>query len=96
MGAKKIQRRAKSSKFDSFNRSQQIYKLLEKGIIESEALSSSAADRPEDDAHVLELLEGSGEGAQAGAQGRSGAKKAKGGAPKRSMLRPKALKRKRR
>ncbi|MDE1861028.1 MAG: hypothetical protein KGH72_04930 [Candidatus Micrarchaeota archaeon] len=63
MPAKKTSKRGKggsrSSRFESFNRSQNIYKILEKGIIESEALSSSAADRPEDDAHVLELLEGS-------------------------------------
>lgn len=49
--------KSKSSKLESFNRSQEIYKLLEKGIIESEALMSSAVDRPEDDAHVLDLLE---------------------------------------
>ena len=46
-----------SSKLAAFNRTQEIYKLLEKGIIESEALLSTAADRPTDDAHVLDLLE---------------------------------------
>ncbi len=46
-----------SKKVESFNRSQEIYKLLEKGIIESEALMGSALDRPEDDAHITELLE---------------------------------------
>ena len=56
--ANKKSSKGKSSKMlDSFNRTQEIYKLLEKGIIESEALLSTAADRPEDDAHVLELLE---------------------------------------
>ena len=49
-----------SKKLDSFNRTQEIYKLLEKGIIESEALLSTAADRPEDDAHVIDLLESTG------------------------------------
>jgi hypothetical protein len=42
--------------FETFNRSQQIYKLLEKGIIESEALSSSATDRPEQEDHIAKLL----------------------------------------
>ncbi len=46
-----------SKKLDAFNRSQKIYQVLEKGIIESEALLNSAADRPEDDAHIVELLE---------------------------------------
>lgn len=46
-----------SKKLESFNRSQEIYQVLEKGIIESEALLNSAADRPEDDAHIVELLE---------------------------------------
>lgn len=46
-----------SKKVESFNRSQEIYKLLEKGIIESEALMGSAVDRPEDDAHIIDLLE---------------------------------------
>ena len=56
MGNKKSSGRS-SSKLAAFNRTQEIYKLLEKGIIESEALLSTAADRPTDDAHVLELLE---------------------------------------
>ncbi len=34
-----------------------INEQIEKGIIESEALLSTAADRPTDDAHVLDLLE---------------------------------------
>ncbi|MDE1768385.1 MAG: hypothetical protein KGH67_01815 [Candidatus Micrarchaeota archaeon] len=46
-----------SRKLESFNRSQEIYRVLEKGIIESEALLNSSADRPEDDAHIGELLE---------------------------------------
>ncbi len=45
-----------SKKLESFNRSQKIYQVLEKGIIESEALLNSAADRPEDDAHIGDLL----------------------------------------
>lgn len=54
-----------SKKLDAFNRSQQIYQVLEKGIIESEALLNSAADRPEDDAHIVELLESTSSGEQA-------------------------------
>ncbi len=46
-----------SKKLEAFNRSQEIYKALEKGIIENEALMGSAIDRPEDDAHLSELLE---------------------------------------
>lgn len=46
-----------SKKLESFNRTEKIYQQLEKGIIESEALLNSAADRPEDDAHIVELLE---------------------------------------
>lgn len=42
--------------FETFNKSQQIYKLLEKGIIESEALSNSATDRPEQEDHIAKLL----------------------------------------
>ena len=45
-----------SSKLVSFNRTQEIYKLLEKGIIESEALMNGSVDRPEDDAHLSDLL----------------------------------------
>jgi hypothetical protein len=56
MAAKKQGGRV-SKKLESFNRSQEIYQVLEKGIIESEALLNSAADRPEDDAHIVELLE---------------------------------------
>lgn len=55
--AKKTSRSKTSKKLESFNRSQEIYKLLEKGIIESEALMNSSADRPEDDAHISELFE---------------------------------------
>lgn len=51
-------KRSKNSKrLEAFNRSQEIYKALEKGIIENEALMGSAIDRPEDDAHLSELLE---------------------------------------
>ena len=50
------QKGSSSKRLASFNRSQEIYKLLEKGIIESEALLGSAVDRPEDDAHMLDLL----------------------------------------
>ena len=57
MPNKKSSRGKSSSKLAAFNRTQEIYKLLEKGIIESEALLSTAADRPTDDAHVLDLLE---------------------------------------
>lgn len=55
--AKKKSRSKSSKKLELFNRSQEINKLLEKGIIEGEALMSSAVDRPEDDAHLLDLLE---------------------------------------
>jgi hypothetical protein len=56
--SKKTAARSKASKkLQSFNRSQEIYKLLEKGIIESEALMNSSVDRPEDDAHIVELFE---------------------------------------
>lgn len=57
MAKKKSSKGKSSSNLAAFNRTQEIYKLLEKGIIESEALLSTAADRPTDDAHVLELLE---------------------------------------
>ena len=58
MASKTNSRRPKNSKkFEAFNRSQQIYKLLEKGIIESDALLSSTGDRPEEDAHVSDLLQ---------------------------------------
>ena len=57
MANKKSSKGKSSNKLALFNRTQEIYKLLEKGIIESEALLSTAADRPEDDAHVLDLLE---------------------------------------
>ena len=57
MPNKKSSRGKSSGKLAAFNRTQEIYKLLEKGIIESEALLSTAADRPTDDAHVLDLLE---------------------------------------
>lgn len=55
MGAKRSGTRV-SKKLESFNRTQKIYQVLEKGIIESEALLNSAADRPEDDAHIVDLL----------------------------------------
>lgn len=57
MAAKKTSAGKVSKKLESFNRSQEIYQVLEKGIIESEALLNSAADRPDDDAHIVELLE---------------------------------------
>lgn len=57
MVKKKSSKGKSSSSLAAFNRTQEIYKLLEKGIIESEALLSTAADRPTDDAHVLDLLE---------------------------------------
>jgi len=60
MANKKSSSGKSSKRLDSFNRTQEIYKLLEKGIIESEALLSTAADRPEDDAHVIDLLESTG------------------------------------
>jgi hypothetical protein len=60
MASKKSSKTKSSKKLDMFNRTQEIYKLLEKGIIESEALMGTAADRPEDDAHVLDLLESTG------------------------------------
>ena len=60
MANKKSSSGKSSKSLDSFNRTQEIYKLLEKGIIESEALLSTAADRPEDDAHVIDLLESTG------------------------------------
>jgi hypothetical protein len=56
MVAKKTGAGKSSKKLDSFNRSQQIHQVLEKGIIESEALLNSAADRPDDDAHIVDLL----------------------------------------
>ena len=60
MANKKSSKSKSSKRLDLFNRTQEIYKLLEKGIIESEALLSTAADRPEDDAHVIDLLESTG------------------------------------
>ena len=56
MATKKSSKGQTSKRLESFNRTQEIYKLLEKGIIESEALLSTAADRPQDDAHVNDLL----------------------------------------
>lgn len=56
MATKKSSKGQTSKKLESFNRTQEIYKLLEKGIIESEALLSTAADRPQDDAHINDLL----------------------------------------
>jgi hypothetical protein len=56
MATKKTGAGKASKKLESFNRSQQIHNVLEKGIIESEALLNSAADRPEDDAHIVDLL----------------------------------------
>ncbi len=55
MAAKKNKGKRETG-FETFNRSQQIYKLLEKGIIESEALSNSATDRPEQEDHIAKLL----------------------------------------
>ena len=43
--------------FETFNKSQQIYKLLEKGIIESEALTGNSTDRPGQEDHIANLLE---------------------------------------
>ncbi len=64
MATKKAPAAKPSKKLESFNKSQEIYQVLEKGIIESEALLNSAADRPDDDAHIVELLEStSGESA---------------------------------
>ncbi|MDE1823969.1 MAG: hypothetical protein KGI00_00200 [Candidatus Micrarchaeota archaeon] len=57
MASKKSGKSRSSKKLQAFNRSQEIYKLLEKGIIVNEALSSSTGDRPEEDAHVSDLLE---------------------------------------
>ena len=54
-------KKSKPSRLEAFNRSQEIYKALEKGIIENEALMGSAIDRPEDDAHLSELLESTSE-----------------------------------
>lgn len=54
---KKPSKSKKMKKLQAFNRSQEIYKLLEKGIIVNEALSSSTGDRPEEDAHVSDLLD---------------------------------------
>ncbi|MCL4364701.1 MAG: hypothetical protein M1569_00940 [Candidatus Marsarchaeota archaeon] len=54
-------KKSRSSRLEAFNRSQEIYKALEKGIIENEALMGSAIDRPEDDAHLSELLESTSE-----------------------------------
>lgn len=56
MASKKSGKSRSSKKLQAFNRSQEIYKLLEKGIIVNEALSSSTGDRPEEDAHVSDLL----------------------------------------
>ncbi len=56
MVAKKTAGNKTSKKLESFNRSQEIHQVLEKGIIESEALLNSAADRPDDDAHIVDLL----------------------------------------
>lgn len=58
MVSKKSRRKSKPSRnINAFNRSQEIYKLLEKGIVESDALLGSTRDRPEEDAHVSDLLE---------------------------------------
>ncbi len=54
--ARKKTKSKNASGFETFNKSQQIYKLLEKGIIESEALSSSSSDRPEQEDHIAALL----------------------------------------
>ncbi len=54
-------KKSRYSRIEAFNRSQEIYKALEKGIIENEALMGSAIDRPEDDAHLSELLESTSE-----------------------------------
>src|SRR5271169_6080797 len=56
MATKKTGGNKLSKKLESFNRSQEIHQVLEKGIIESEALLNSAADRPDDDAHIGDLL----------------------------------------
>ncbi len=76
MANKKSSKGKSSNKLALFNRTQEIYKLLEKGIIESEALLSTAADRPEDDAHVLDLLESTG--SSAATSHRNHAKKSSG------------------
>ncbi len=66
MGSKRNGGSKVSKNLESFNRSQEIHQVLEKGIIESEALLNSAADRPDDDAHIVDLL--------ASASGESGVK----------------------
>ncbi|MDE1851403.1 MAG: hypothetical protein KGH69_01795 [Candidatus Micrarchaeota archaeon] len=76
MASKKSGKSKSSKKLQAFNRSQEIYKLLEKGIIVNEALSSSTGDRPEEDAHVSELLGMAAEDEGTGTR-RSGKKKAK-------------------
>ena len=65
-------KKSKSARLEAFNRSQEIYRALEKGIIENEALMGSAIDRPESDAHLSELLESTSEqgGRNASASGR--------------------------
>jgi len=67
----RISKDSPSKRLASFNKTQEIYKLLEKGIIESEALLSSAVDRPQDDAHVLDLLDSTSNGAGASVKGSS-------------------------
>ena len=90
MAKKKSSKGKSSNKLALFNRTQEIYKLLEKGIIESEALLSTAADRPEDDAHVLDLLESTGSSTTQAY--RSAAKRPSRKSPKGSSRRPKPAK----
>lgn len=49
-----------SSKLRALLKTQEINELLEKSTIESEALQNSGDDRPVDESHVLDLLEGGG------------------------------------
>ncbi len=93
MAAKKTSAGKVSKKLESFNRSQEIYQVLEKGIIESEALLNSAADRPDDDAHIVELLESTTGEHGVRIEGKQSAASSRSKSTKRS---PKAKKSKRR
>lgn len=76
MASKKSGKSKSSKKLQAFNRSQEIYKLLEKGIIVNEALSSSTGDRPEEDAHVSSLLDMASDEEERGSK-RKGQRKSK-------------------
>ena len=88
MAAKKKSSKGKvSKKLESFNRTQKIYQILERGIIESEALLNSAADRPDDDAHISDLLESTSGSSESESSSKNSAKK---------KSKPKKMSRKRR